>query len=193
MHDGFRRPIVKGTAQGGNVELGIVMSHVDLREANGDVDDFPRARAPVRGLEQPGKHDENANETASQRAMQEDGKAWLVYDGECPLCRDYARRLDVKRSVGKLILVDARQGGPAVEEIRGLPWDLNEGMALKTGGRHYLGGDALHVLALLSGGRGIFSTMNRLLFGSRTTARIAYPLLKLGRRALLRLKGVAPI
>lgn len=130
---------------------------------------------------------------ASGRAMAREGKAWLVYDGECPLCRGYARRLDVERSVGELILVDARQGGPVVEEIRSLPWDLNDGMALKTGGRHYLGDDALHVLALLSGGRGVFSTMNRLLFGSRATARLVYPLLKLGRRALLRLKGVAPI
>ena len=121
-------------------------------------------------------------------------RAWLVYDGECPLCNSYARRLDVRNAIGELELVNARAGGPLVEEIRNLPHDLNQGMALKLKGRYYLGSDALHALALLSGRRGAFSIMNRFLFGSASLARLGYPLLKLGRRILLRLKtGSAPL
>ena len=113
-------------------------------------------------------------------------RAWLVYDGECPVCKRYALHLDVRDAVGELVLVDARDGGALVEEIENLPYDLNDGMVLKMDGRYYLGSEALHMLALLSGRGRVFGAANRLLFGSRTAARMAYPLLVAGRRALLR-------
>ena len=120
-------------------------------------------------------------------------KAWLVYDGECPGCKHYALHLDVKEATGELVLVNAREGGALVEEIKNLPYDLNDGMVLKMDGRYYFGSDALHVLALLSEKRSVFGIVNRLLFSSRVTARIAYPLLQFGRRVLLRAKGISPI
>ena len=120
-------------------------------------------------------------------------KAWLIYDGECPVCRRYALHLDLKRFLGELVLVNAREGGPIVDEVRALPHDLNEGMVLKIDGRFHRGDAALHALALLSDGRKIFGAFNRLMFHSRASARLIYPLLKLGRRALLKIKGVPMI
>ena len=120
-------------------------------------------------------------------------RAWLVYDGECPFCSRYAHYLDVGKAIGELVLVNAREGGPLVREIRDLPYDLNDGMALKLHGRYYFGGDALHVLALLSGNQGFFNAANRLLFRLPVAARLGYPLLKLGRRLALKLKGAPPI
>ena len=119
--------------------------------------------------------------------------AWLVYDGQCPLCRRYATAVDVRRLGRDLVLVDARAGGPLVEEVKALPHDLNEGMVLKVGGRFYRGADALNVVALLASRRRAFGLVNGALFRSPTIARIAYPLLKLGRRLLLKAKGVPPI
>ena len=120
-------------------------------------------------------------------------KAWLIYDGECPVCRRYALYLDVKRSLGDLVLVNAREGGPIVEEVRALPHDLNDGMVLKINGRFHRGDAALHALALLSDGRKVFGALNRLMFHSRTTSRLIYPLLKLGRRVLLKITGTPMI
>lgn len=120
-------------------------------------------------------------------------RAWLVYDGECPLCRNYAQYLDVRQALGNLELINARDGGPLVDEIRAQVYNLNEGMVLKLNGRYYYGSDALHLLALLSNRRGLFSLTNRLLFGTPGAAWAAYPLLKLGRRLLLRLKRVPPL
>ena len=120
-------------------------------------------------------------------------QAWLVYDGECLLCRNYTQYLRVKESVNELVLVDAREGGPLVEEIRGLPYDLDEGMVLKMNGRYYRGHEALNCLAFLSENRGGFSRVNRLVFNSPLAARLGYPLLKLARRLLLRIKGVQPL
>ena len=120
-------------------------------------------------------------------------QVWLIYDGDCPMCSNYAQYLSLKQSVEELVLVDARQGGPVVEEVRSLPYDLNDGMVVKIGRRYFFGHEALNVLALLSENRGVFNRFNRLIFSSRWAARLGYPLLKLGRSLLLRLKGVAPI
>ena len=118
-------------------------------------------------------------------------KAWLVYDGECPFCSNYSRLVDVRNAIGELILVNAREGGPLVEEIRAIPYDLNKGMVLKMNGRYYTGDDALHILALLPARKkDTFNVFNRLFFSSRAIAWLIYPLLKLGRRLTLIIKRV---
>ena len=117
----------------------------------------------------------------------------LIYDGECPLCSNYAQFLKLKQSVKELTLIDARQGGLVVEEVRRLPHDLNDGMVAVVDGRYYVGHEALNELALLAEGRGVFNRINRLAFNSPVAARLGYPWLKLGRWLLLKLKGVAPI
>ena len=117
-------------------------------------------------------------------------EAWLVYDGECPACRNYARFLDARRAGGgELVLVNARDGGAIVDEIRNLGYDLDKGMVLKMNGRHYFGADALSALASVSEPRGAFGIAHRALFASPRAARIGYPLLKAGRRALLKVLG----
>lgn len=120
-------------------------------------------------------------------------KAWLVYDGECYFCKNYARLLILREAVGELTFVNARDGGPLVEEVRALPYNLDDGMALKMGGRWRFGSDALNTLALLSERRGVFGVANRLLFSSSSAAWLAYPFLNFGRRALLGLRRVPPI
>lgn len=119
--------------------------------------------------------------------------AWLVYDGDCPVCSRYVCHLDAEDADRSLVLVNARDGGPLVREIESLPHDLNAGMALKLDGRYYLGGEALHVLAAISAKRDTVGLINRLLFRTRWSARVAYPLLAFGRRVLLRLMNVPPI
>ena len=129
----------------------------------------------------------------SSDQLDEPRQVWLIYDGECPLCNNYAQHLKLRQSVEEFILVDARQGGPIVEQVRRLPHDLNNGMVVKIGSRHYTGHEALNVLARLSEARGIYSKFNRLAFSSSFVARGSYPLLKFGRWLLLKLKGVEPI
>ena len=119
-------------------------------------------------------------------------RAWLVYDGGCPICKRYVQHLDVKEDACELALVNARNGGALVEEIDNLAHDMNDGIVLKMEEGYHFGGDAFHVLARLSTGKGIFGFVNRLLFRSRRLARLAYPPLVFGRRMLLRLLNIPP-
>ena len=118
-------------------------------------------------------------------------RAWLVFDGECPLCTRYAAYMNARSAIGELALVDAREGGPVVEEVRGRGLVLDDGMVLKMNGRYYHGEDALVALALMSERRGVFSVLNRMLLGSRRMAGVAYPLMRLARHVALRIKGVS--
>ena len=64
------------------------------------------------------------------------GDAWLVYDGDCPFCSRYVQYLRLRQAAGPVRLVNAREGGPLVDELQRAGLDLDEGMVLKLGGRY---------------------------------------------------------
>ena len=70
-----------------------------------------------------------------------------------------------------------------------LGFDLNAGMMLIWRGAVYHGADAVHALAGLSGSSTWFNRLNRAILSHRASARLLYPILKLGRRAALALRG----
>ena len=85
------------------------------------------------------------------------------------------------------MLVDARDGGPVVEEITAAGLDIDQGMVLKTGDTLYYGADAIHALSLLSTRSGVFNRLTYWLFRSRRLSRILYPVLRSGRNLLLKM------
>jgi len=117
----------------------------------------------------------------------------LVYDGECPVCNAYVRYLRLKQSVGRVTLVNARDGGPCVERVRNAGLDLDQGMVLAYRGRFYHGADCIHMLALLSTRSGLFNHVNAVIFGNPRMSAVLYPVLRLGRNLLLRLLGRTPL
>ena len=119
----------------------------------------------------------------------DDPTAWIVYDGQCPFCSRYVQLLRLRESLGAVRLIDARKGGPIVEELQRAGVDLDEGMVLKLDDRLYHGHDCIHILALLSTPSGLFNRINAAVFRSPLTARMLYPVLRAGRNAVLRLLG----
>ena len=109
----------------------------------------------------------------------------LVYDPECPLCDGYCRAARGSEALPGLRLVNAREDTPVMADISQQGLDIDEGMVLKVDGALYYGADAIHALA--ARGAGAFNRINRWLFGSRSRARILYPLLRSGRNLLLKM------
>ena len=120
---------------------------------------------------------------------------WFVYDGQCPICSLAAQALQIRKSVGRLELVDARrsEGHPVLSEVNAAKLDLDQGMVMKYGGSLYHGADALHLMALIGSGHGWFNLMNAALFRSKPMARIFYPVMRAGRNLAIRVKGVGKI
>jgi len=113
----------------------------------------------------------------------------IIYDGDCVFCQNYVRLLRLRETVGPVELINARSDDPRVARYWAQGHDLDEGMLFVHNGRVYCGAEAVHVLAGLSGSVSWFNRLNRFVFSSRTTATALYPLLKIGRRITLLVRG----
>ncbi|MBQ24364.1 DUF393 domain-containing protein [Alcanivorax sp.] len=118
---------------------------------------------------------------------------YLIYDGECPACRNYVRFVRFRDTVGTLHLIDARKAPSWVLQMQQRNMPLDDGMVLIFNGRYFHGADAIHHMALLSSGSGLFNRINAQLFRSRSLSRFLYPILKACRNALLFLLGKKPL
>lgn len=117
----------------------------------------------------------------------------LVYDKQCPACDLYCNLARIRADVGDLKLVDARDGGPVMEEITAAGLDIDQGMVLKVGAQLYYGADAIHALSLMSTRTGLFNRLAYWSFRSKRAARILYPVLRTMRNLLLKLLGKTKI
>jgi len=115
---------------------------------------------------------------------------WLVYDGECPVCKTYCKYIRIRKAVGNLHLVDARLPGPIMDEITHAGLDIDQGMVLKFKDAIYYGPDAVHMLTLLSTPSGFFNRVNYYVFSTKLGAAIFYPVGKAFRNLLLKLLGI---
>ena len=115
---------------------------------------------------------------------------WLVYDGECPLCSAWCKRARVRDAVGELVLVDAREPGPLMDEITALGLDIDQGMVLKFREAIYYGPDAIRMVSLLSTPSGAFNRLNAWFFGGARRAGFWYPIGKAFRNFTLKLLGI---
>lgn len=111
----------------------------------------------------------------------------IVYDGDCPFCSRYIQMLRLRRSLGPVVMVDARQGGAHVAEVERLGLDLDTGMAVRLNGRWSHGADAINVLSMFTSPSNTLNALSAWLFRSQVRARILYPVLRAGRNATLRL------
>ncbi len=117
----------------------------------------------------------------------------LVYDKQCPACDYYCNLVRIRESEGRLVLVDARDGGPIMDEITAAGLDIDQGMVVKLGGTLYYGSDAIHLLSLLGTNSGLFNRITHWSFKYRPVARILYPLLRACRNLLLKVLGKTKI
>ena len=110
----------------------------------------------------------------------------IVYDGECVFCQNYVRFFRLREVIGSVELLDARSGDPRVAKLWDDGYDLDEGMVFVHQGRVFHAAEAVQVLASLSSRSGLFNRLNAMVFRSPGTAKLLYPVLKLGRQLTLR-------
>ena len=113
----------------------------------------------------------------------------IVYDGNCPLCRDYIRRLRLVESCGAVELVDARGETALTRGYWAQGYNLDEGMIVVIGDAVYYGAEAATTLARLSSNSTLFNRINHWILSHGMVAKLTYPLMKACRRIALRLKG----
>ena len=111
----------------------------------------------------------------------------LVYDRECPACNAYCQIVQIRKSVGELRIVDARENSDVLSEITARGLDIDQGIVLKMGDQLYYGSDAINALALIGSRSGFFNRLNYWIFKSKTISKILYPVLRSCRNLLLKI------
>lgn len=109
----------------------------------------------------------------------------IVYDGECPFCSKYVRLVQLKNSVGKVELINARTDLSIQQELKNLSIDVNQGMVLINGKEIYFAEDCIHRLALLSTSSTIFNRINKFVFKHKILSKVLYPIMRSGRNFIL--------
>ena len=127
--------------------------------------------------------------------MSEHKTITFIYDGECPLCRNAAMALRIKKDYGALELLNAREAGdtPLMREISARGLDLDEGMVIYDGERFYHGAEALRFMARYGEASNPFTAFCKSLYWSKAIALITYPWMRGTRNWLLKKRGAGRI
>src|SRR5579872_5543824 len=118
---------------------------------------------------------------------------YLIYDDECPLCRSSAHALNIKKAVGNLVLINARESHPLVKAAYARGFDPDIGIIVIYNDQYYFGADAAHFLALLNSSNSKLNAITASIFRVKLFAKFLYPIVKSIRRLLLRIKGIGAI
>lgn len=113
----------------------------------------------------------------------------VVYDGECPFCSNYVRFHRLRRNLGSVGLINAREHLDDVECARKAGLNLDDGMLVFWRDQIYSGGDAIFILTSLGAPGGLFNILNRIIFSNAVVARALYPILRAGRNFALAALG----
>lgn len=129
------------------------------------------------------------------KALNEKKGVWFIYDGECPICKQAAKALRIKKTFGTLSTLDARAhtDDPLIDAINHKNLDLDEGMVIYVDGQFFHGKEALQFMAKYGEAHNIFMATLRSLFWSKILSRLMYPWMRATRNYLLRRKKVKRI
>lgn len=116
-------------------------------------------------------------------------EAFLIYDGDCPFCRNYTSFVKVTRALPSLRLISARDGGPEVDEAQRRGFDLDQQMVLMIGDEWFTGEAAMAELARRAERLRAVNQILRRLFEKPRFGRFLYNRLVQGRLLVLRLLG----
>ena len=114
---------------------------------------------------------------------------WLLYDGDCPFCKSYARLVRLRDALGELRLINARDPSSELDAARQLGYRIDDGMVLCIDGEYFHGDDCINRLALMSSEVSAFNKLNRWVFSSRRRSALLYPILRACRNLTVRLRG----
>lgn len=114
----------------------------------------------------------------------------IVYDGDCHFCRAYVNLLRLQQTIGPVELLSARSGDARVSHFVQQGIDLDQGLLVVTASQRYSGAEAMHWLAMQLPAHSLAERLHAAVFRRRWLAHLLYPLLRLGRRVWLALRGL---
>lgn len=121
----------------------------------------------------------------------QNGECFYIYDGECPLCANFAEAIAFRKEYPKLEIINARENShpQIMQEIKNRGLNLDNGAVLILNGKYYFGKDAANKIAQISTPKNLTNYLNNLLFQNHNMAAIFYPIARFMRDLLLFIRG----
>lgn len=114
---------------------------------------------------------------------------YIIYDRECYFCNHTAKALKIKKAVGELILINARESNALVSEAIQHGLDVNEGIVVYYKQTFYHGKEAIYLLNELADKSTLRGKLAYLFYKNKLVISFGYPILKLIRNLNLALQG----
>ena len=115
----------------------------------------------------------------------------LIYDGECPFCREFALRSELKSGVPNLLIVDGRADDKIRRELNAQGLPLRNGAILIEGEHRWHGSEAIAELSRRMKPSDPLLGLLAKLFGDNQRSALAYPALLAARRLALATRGLS--
>ena len=74
-------------------------------------------------------------------------KNYLLYDKDCPFCRNYMKYQEMKDNFSDIKILNARDNMELVKELKMLNYNIDDGMILKLDDKIYFGDEVINFLA----------------------------------------------
>ena len=113
----------------------------------------------------------------------------IIYDEGCPACSIYVKITSIKKNYGDVHFLKARQNKELCLLLKKNGLDINKGMAVFFQDKIYFADDAIHILAILSAGKGFISNLTSFFFKYKFISKFSYPILVFLRNLLLKILG----
>jgi predicted DCC family thiol-disulfide oxidoreductase YuxK len=116
-------------------------------------------------------------------------ESFVLYDGECLICRSYMAIAQLRKIRPDLQVIDARQSPAIVADMRALGHEVNDSLLVKVGSRIYAQGDATQLISELGSQHAVLRRAALWTIGGAPWSGALYPFLRGTRNALLALLG----
>ncbi len=105
-------------------------------------------------------------------------KNYLLYDKDCPFCRNYMKYQEMKENFSDIKILNARDNMELVKELKMLNYNIDDGMILKIEDKIYFGDEVLNFLAKNGKNKNFVSSLTNILFKSYFISKMLYPIFK---------------
>lgn len=114
----------------------------------------------------------------------------VVFDGDCPFCKNIMLMAQLQKAFNSVDLVDARTVPNLVAAANQNGFDLNQGMiVLSHDGRLLYGGEALQYIGVKAPSQGVLSSFVHAFFSRRLVSVRMYPIFRAARNLTLWVLG----
>ena len=105
-------------------------------------------------------------------------KNYLLYDKDCPFCRNYMKYQEMKENFSDIKILNARDNMELVKELKMLNYNIDDGMILKIDDKIYFGDEVINFLAKNGKNKNFVSSLTNILFKSYFISKMLYPIFK---------------